>query len=96
MWIPDFLPNDQYPKIPGILKGLKPYADLVAPLLSGAKIKKSPKVFNDKKITDHHAIIPTGVFSYDMAHSRMKNGCMIWLLAVLSPLFIQIVKLPIP
>ena len=67
-----FLPNDQYPKISGILKGLKPYADLVAPLLSGAKIKKSPKVFNDKKITDHHAIIPTGVFSYDMTPDEKR------------------------
>lgn len=68
----NFLPNDQYPKIPGILKGLKPYANLVEPLLSGGKIKKSPKVFNDKKITDHHAIIPTGVFSYDMSPDEKR------------------------
>lgn len=54
-----FLPNDMYPKIPGILKGLQHYAQFTAPLL-GKKIKKSPKVFNDKKVTDHHAIIPTG------------------------------------
>lgn len=62
----NFLPNDQYAKVPGILKGLKPYENLVQPILAGGKIKKSTKVFNDKKITDHHAIIPTGVFSYDM------------------------------
>ena len=62
----NFLPNDIYPKVPDILRGLKPYETLTAPVLAGAKVRKSPKVFNDKKITDHHAIIPTGVFSYDM------------------------------
>lgn len=54
-----FLPNDLYPKIPGILKGLKEYANFTEPLLKKS-IRKSPKVFNDKKVTDHHAIIPTG------------------------------------
>ena len=55
-----YLSNDIYPKIGGILKGLKQYQQLVEPLL-GAKIRKSKKVFDDKKVTDHHAIIPTGV-----------------------------------
>ncbi len=55
-----FLPDDIYPKIPGILKGLKYYSRLTEPLL-GKKIRKSTKVFNNKKVTDHHAIIPTGV-----------------------------------
>ncbi len=55
-----FLPNDMYPKIEGILRNLSMYEELCTPLL-GKKIKKSPKVFNDKKVTDHHAIIPTGV-----------------------------------
>ena len=55
-----YLPKDQYPKIPGILKGLVHYSDLVNPLLQ-KPIKKSDKVFNDNKVTDHHAIIPTGV-----------------------------------
>ncbi len=55
-----FLPNDVYPKVPEILKNLTSYSQLTAPLLS-KKIKKSSKVFNDKKVTDHHAIIPTGV-----------------------------------
>ena len=55
-----FLPNDIYPKVPGILQNLTNYAALTQPLLE-KKIKKSPKVFNDKKVTDHHAIIPTGV-----------------------------------
>ncbi|NQY29559.1 MAG: DNA topoisomerase 3 [Flavobacteriaceae bacterium] len=55
-----FLPNDVYPKIAGILGNLSNYSRLTQPLL-GKKIKKSAKVFNDKKVTDHHAIIPTGV-----------------------------------
>jgi DNA topoisomerase-3 len=55
-----FLPNDVYPKVQGILQNLTNYASLTQPLL-GKKIKKSPKVFNDKKVTDHHAIIPTGI-----------------------------------
>jgi len=54
-----FLPNDMYPKIPGILKGMQQYTRFAQSLL-GKKIKKSSKVFNDKKVTDHHAIIPTG------------------------------------
>lgn len=53
-----FLPDDQYPKIPGILRGIG-YDSLTAPLLA-AKIPKTPKVFNNNKVTDHHAIIPTG------------------------------------
>lgn len=55
-----FLPNDVYPKVAGILKDLSQYEPLTTPLLN-KKIKKSTKVFNDKKVTDHHAIIPTGV-----------------------------------
>ena len=54
-----FLPDDVYPKVPGILKGLKDYAAYTQSIL-GAKIRKSAKVFNSKKVTDHHAIIPTG------------------------------------
>jgi DNA topoisomerase-3 len=55
-----FLPNDVYPKVSGILQKLTNYATLTQPLL-GKKIKKSTRVFNDKKVTDHHAIIPTGI-----------------------------------
>jgi DNA topoisomerase-3 len=55
-----FLPNDIYPKVEGILKNMEPYANFTAPLL-GKPIKKSKKVFDDTKITDHHAIIPTGI-----------------------------------
>ncbi|WP_456437773.1 DNA topoisomerase 3 [Psychroserpens sp.] len=55
-----FLPNDVYPKVNGILQKLTNYSELTQPLV-GKKIKKSAKVFNDKKVTDHHAIIPTGI-----------------------------------
>ena len=54
-----FLPTDVYPKIEGILKGLKVYNSITEPLI-GKPIRKSKKVFNDIKVTDHHAIIPTG------------------------------------
>jgi len=57
-----FLPNDIYPKVPGILQNLTPYKELTEPIL-GKKIKNSTKVFNDKKVTDHHALIPTGMQS---------------------------------
>lgn len=55
-----FLSDDIYPKVPKILKGLKGYETQTFPLLS-SKIRKSKKVFNNKKVTDHHAIIPTGI-----------------------------------
>ncbi|WP_299122970.1 type IA DNA topoisomerase [uncultured Winogradskyella sp.] len=55
-----FLPNDVYPKVKGILSKLTDYSSLITPLLNN-KIKKSSRVFNDKKVTDHHAIIPTGM-----------------------------------
>lgn len=54
-----FLPDDLYPKIHGILSGLRDYQNVTQPLL-GAKIRKSARVFNNNKVTDHHAIIPTG------------------------------------
>lgn len=57
-----FLPNDIYPKASGILEKLTNYKSLTQPLL-GKKLKKSTKVFNDKKVTDHHAMIPTGMQS---------------------------------
>jgi DNA topoisomerase-3 len=55
-----FLPNDVYPKIAGILSKLTKYSELTQPLL-GQKIKKSKRIFDDQKVTDHHAIIPTGI-----------------------------------
>jgi DNA topoisomerase-3 len=54
-----FLSDDIYPKCPGILAGLKPYEAFTAPL-SGKPLPKSKKVFDNAKVTDHHAIIPTG------------------------------------
>ena len=55
-----YLSDDIYPKVPGILKAMSPYAPLAAPVLAG-KIPKSKKVFDNSKVTDHHAIIPTNV-----------------------------------
>ena len=55
-----FLPNDVYPKVAGILSKLTNYSQLTQPLL-GKKIRKTKKVFDDAKVTDHHAIIPTGI-----------------------------------
>lgn len=54
-----YLSEDLHPKVPGILERMTPYAQLTAPVLSG-KIEKSKKVFDNSKVTDHHAIIPTG------------------------------------
>lgn len=54
-----YLSEDIYPKIPVILKQMTPYTNLTAPLLV-ARIPKSKKVFDNAKVTDHHAIIPTG------------------------------------
>ena len=54
-----YLSDDIYPKVPATLKGIKDYFPQVEPLI-GAKLPKSKKVFDNKKVTDHHAIIPTG------------------------------------
>ena len=54
-----YLSDDIYPKVPGTLNGIKDYYPSVAPLI-GAKLPKSKKVFDNSKVTDHHAIIPTG------------------------------------
>ncbi len=55
-----YLSDDIYPKCPNILKGLRGYEQWTAPLV-GKALKKSKKVFDSSKVTDHHAIIPTGV-----------------------------------
>lgn len=55
-----FLSDDIYPKCPKILEGLKDYA-VYTTALSGKPLIKSKKVFDNSKVTDHHAIIPTGV-----------------------------------
>jgi DNA topoisomerase-3 len=63
-----FLPDDVYPKCPSIMNGLykttfgntQPYAQIVK-ALGGKPLPKTKKVFDSSKVTDHHAIIPTGV-----------------------------------
>ncbi|MBR3831483.1 MAG: DNA topoisomerase 3 [Muribaculaceae bacterium] len=54
-----YLSDDLYPKIPDILRRMTSYANLTSQLLS-SKLPKSKKVFDNSKVTDHHAIIPTG------------------------------------
>ena len=66
-----FLSDDIYPKCPTILAGLKSYAPLVAPL-SGKKLAKSKKVFDSSKVTDHHAIIPTGVPAMNLSDMERR------------------------
>ena len=55
-----FLSDDIYPKCAGILTGMRGYEQYVQPL-AGKKLPKSKRVFDTSKVTDHHAIIPTGV-----------------------------------
>ncbi len=66
-----FLSDDIYPKVPGILKGIKDYDQLTKPLLDG-KLPKSKKVFDNSKVTDHHAIIPTGVNPVGLSENEKK------------------------
>ena len=66
-----YLSEDIYPKIPQTLKGLTDYATLTAPLLA-AKIPKSKKVFDNAKVTDHHAIIPTGLQAHNLTDNERK------------------------
>ena len=66
-----YLSDDIYPKCPDILKGLQNYSDLTAPLL-GTKLPKSKKVFDSSKVTDHHAIIPTGVQPQGLSFAEEK------------------------
>ena len=54
-----YLTDDMYPKCKGILDSLRPYASLMEPI-RGERLRKSKKVFDNSKVTDHHAIIPTG------------------------------------
>ena len=63
-----YLSDDIYPKVPATLQGIKDYFPQVTPLLplqadgkkGAGSLPKSKKVFDNKKVTDHHAIIPTG------------------------------------
>ncbi len=75
-----FLPDDVYPKCPQILNGLfqtrfagqAPYAELVKTLGAEKKLQKSKKVFDSSKVTDHHAIIPTGIVPKGMSDMEQK------------------------
>ena len=66
-----YLSDDIYPKCANILKGLRDYQTLVMPL-AGKPLLKSKKVFDNKKVTDHHAIIPTGVYPQGLTDIEKK------------------------
>ena len=66
-----FLSDDIYPKCTNILKGLRDYQMLTTPLMDKPLIK-SKKVFDNKKVTDHHAIIPTGVYPQGLTDLEKK------------------------
>ena len=62
-----YLSEDIYPKVKGILEALPQYEALVSPLLQQPKLPKSKKVFDNSKVTDHHAIIPTNVKAINLS-----------------------------
>ena len=74
-----FLPEDVYPKCPQTMNGLfqvkfagqAPYAELVRPL-GGKPLQKTKKVFDSTKVTDHHAIIPTGMIPGGLSDLQRK------------------------
>ena len=66
-----FLSDDVYAKCPQILMGLRDYQHLITPL-HGRPLLKSKKVFDNKKVTDHHAIIPTGVAPQALSENEKK------------------------
>ncbi len=67
-----YLSEDLHPKIPGILQSMAYYSQLTAPLLA-QPIPKSKTVFDDKKVTDHHAIIPTEVLPSGLSSVEEKR-----------------------
>ena len=67
-----FLSDDLYPKVPQTLKGLVDYTELTTPLLQLPKLPKSKRVFDNSKVTDHHAIIPTGVPARGLSDAEQK------------------------
>ena len=66
-----YLSDDIYPKCPDILSKLTNYAEYTAPL-AGKKLPKSKKVFDNSKVTDHHAIIPTGVVPQGLSFAEQQ------------------------
>ena len=65
-----FLSDDIYPKVPKTLEGLVAYTEFTDPL-RGKKLPKSKRVFDNSKVTDHHAIIPTGVPATNLSQQEM-------------------------
>ena len=66
-----YLSDDIYPKCPDILSKLTNYSEYTSPL-AGKKLPKSKKVFDNSKVTDHHAIIPTGVVPQGLSFAEEK------------------------
>ncbi|MCF0199480.1 MAG: DNA topoisomerase 3 [Bacteroidaceae bacterium] len=66
-----FLSDDIYPKCPQILNGLRAYFPLME-RIKGKPLAKSKKVFDNSKVTDHHAIIPTGVPAQGLSEMEGK------------------------
>jgi DNA topoisomerase-3 len=74
-----YLSDDIYPKCPQTLNGLyqtkfggvTPYAELIKPI-GGKPLKKTKRVFDTSKVTDHHAIIPTGVIPQNLSDAEQK------------------------
>jgi DNA topoisomerase-3 len=74
-----YLSDDIYPKCPQTLNGLyqtkfggvAPYAELIKPI-GGKPLKKTKRVFDTSKVTDHHAIIPTGVIPQNLSDAEQK------------------------
>lgn len=65
-----FLSDDIYPKVSKTLEGLVAYKEFTDPL-RGKKLPKSKRVFDNSKVTDHHAIIPTGVPATNLSQQEM-------------------------
>jgi DNA topoisomerase-3 len=74
-----YLSDDIYPKCPQTMNGLyqtrfggvAPYVELIKPI-GGKPLKKSKRVFDTSKVTDHHAIIPTGVIPKNLTDAEQK------------------------
>ena len=66
-----YLSDDIYPKVKGILDKMTPYKQFIDKII-GKKIRKSKKVFDNKKVTDHHAIIPTGQYPNGLSLQEKK------------------------
>ena len=66
-----FLPDDVYPKCGQIMNGLKDYFPLMD-RIKGQKLRKDKKFFDNSKVTDHHAIIPTGQPTIGLSETEKK------------------------